>query len=177
MQSASWMVEIFTPPACSINCGAPKGQTSTHLPHPRQSAGSTCAMTPSATISFCESIVIARETAPRACATDSLANFGPWARPQRKKPAVAKSSGRSLRWASRKKPSWSSGKRKVSASLAAVSAGRIAALKTRRSDLTVTGLRSCASWKVTSSPPPFCATTGFLSTSKRKNRTPSRLAS
>ncbi len=49
--------------------------------------------------------ILAREAAALACVTESLMSFGPSAQPARKIPLVGVSTGRSLGWASRKKPS------------------------------------------------------------------------
>src|ERR1039458_8120871 len=83
-----------------LQYGAEYGQTVTQVMqemHFCWSTYETWALTSSCVL---DSTVAARAAAARACEMFSSMNFGEWARPQRKMPSVAKSTGRSFMWAS-----------------------------------------------------------------------------
>ena len=58
---------------------------------------------PSAVMVSLANTVVARDAAALACAMLSPIALGAWASPQTKIPSVAKSTGRSFTWASKKK--------------------------------------------------------------------------
>ncbi len=99
-------------------------------PHPMQRFSSTCDTVPSASNVFLDRMVAALAAAPQACEMLSSMNFGQCAIPQRKTPSVAKSTGRSFMWASKKKPSFVKGTLSISAIRLLSGFGMVAALKT-----------------------------------------------
>src|SRR5512141_2838950 len=101
MHLAAWISALLS----WFSMGAPYGQTLTQVAQATQFFGSTWAICPA--ISRCERdrIVAARPAAALAWAIVSSMNRGEWASPHRYSPSLAKSTGLSLGWASRKKPS------------------------------------------------------------------------
>ena len=95
----------------SLICGAMYGQTCTQVMQEMHLSGSTQAVWPLTGIFFRDRIDAARPATAWAWAIASLRNFGAWAVPHRNSPSLAKSTGRSFMWASRKKPSAFSGTR------------------------------------------------------------------
>ena len=83
LHRASITNACLRPRGVSLTLMASKLQASSHYPQARQRLASTRLIIPSATISFLDSTLTARETAPRAWAMLSAANLGPWASPQR----------------------------------------------------------------------------------------------
>src|SRR5271157_1018290 len=85
--------------------GAPYGQTLTHVAQATQSCGLTRATWPGISRKAFDRMVVALPAAACACAMVSSMNRGECAKPHRNSPSLARSTGRSLGWASRKKPS------------------------------------------------------------------------
>ena len=81
------------------------GQTLTHMPQPVHRVSSTWAVMASTVTWPWDMRMLALEAAAEAWVTESLMSLGPSAQPAKKIPPVGVSTGRSLGWASRKKPS------------------------------------------------------------------------
>ena len=96
-------------------------------------SGSTQAIWPPTGIFLRDRIDAARPATAVAWEIVSLMNFGAWAAPQRNRPSLAKSTGRSFMCASRKKPSAFSGTRSSSDSSPRSARGTAGAARTSRS--------------------------------------------
>ena len=124
-----------------------------------------------------ERMVAARDAAAMAWAMLSSAVLGPWASPHRKIPSLAKSTGRSFRCASRKKPSWVSGNFSFCASVLLPSRGTMPVESTSRSASILSFARRMSSITDIFTWPLLAATSGSVPSAMRMNRTPFSLAS
>ncbi len=113
----------------------------------------------------------ALETAALAWAMVSSLIFGAWDMPHMKTPSVAKSTGRSLTCASRKKPSWFVGTFSIWPMAAFSGLGTVPTDRARMSARRSTGSFSTGSKTLTVTLPPSTRTSGLRSSSKRTNFT------
>src|SRR5271157_4361162 len=145
-------------------CGAKYGHTCTQVMQAMHLFGSTHAVCAPTGITLRDNIDAARPATALACDMVSLMNLGACAVPHRKRPSLAKSTGRSFTCASKKNPSALSVTRKSSESCWRSSRATIGEARTSRSGFMVNSRPSTLSNALTVSAPDS-ETIGGLSTS------------